>query len=69
MFKPLVAALKAQLKKGELLLGIDENTALIGTLTGEWKVMGSGMVHLFTRQGKKTYQPDQAFSLNNNRPI
>jgi cyanophycinase len=63
MFKPLISALKTQLKKDEFMLGIDENTALIGTLTGEWKVMGHGMVHVFNREGKKTYKSDQTFSL------
>jgi cyanophycinase len=63
MFKPLVSALKTQLKKGERLLGIDENTALIGTLGGEWKVMGQGNVHVFMRDGKKTYNHSQTFEL------
>ena len=63
MFKPLVSALKTQLKKGERLLGIDENTALIGQLGGEWKVMGQGKVHVFTRDGKKTYNHEQTFQL------
>jgi len=61
MFKPLVSALKTQLKKGERLLGIDENTALIGQLGGEWKVMGQGKVHVFMRDGKKTYNHEQTF--------
>ena len=63
MFKPLVSALKTQLKKGERLLGIDENTALIGQLGGEWKVMGQGKVHVFMRDGKKTYNHEQTFKL------
>jgi len=63
MFKPLISALKAQLKKGERLLGIDENTALVGQLGGEWKVMGQGRVHVFMREGNKTYKSGQAFQL------
>jgi cyanophycinase len=63
MFKPLISALRTQLKKGELLLGIDENTALIGQLGGEWKVMGQGKVHIFMRDGKKTYNHGQTFQL------
>ena len=63
MFKPLVSALKTQLKKGERLLGIDENTALIGQLGGEWKVMGQGKVHVFMRDGKKAYNHEQTFQL------
>jgi cyanophycinase-like exopeptidase len=55
--------LKTHLKKGERLLGIDENTALIGQLGGEWKVMGQGKVHVFMRDGKKTYTHEQTFQL------
>lgn len=63
MFKPLVSALKAQLKKGERMLGIDENTALVGQLGSEWKVMGQGKVHVFTREGNKTYNNGQTLRL------
>jgi cyanophycinase-like exopeptidase len=63
MFKPLVSALKAQLKKGQSMLGIDENTAAIGQPGGEWNVMGQGRVHVFNRQGNVTYHPGQTFRL------
>lgn len=56
MFKPLIFALRKQLKKGECMLGVDENTALVGTLGGEWNVMGHGTVHLLTREGDKVYK-------------
>jgi cyanophycinase-like exopeptidase len=63
MFKPLVSALKAQLKKGQSMLGIDENTAAIAQPDGEWKVMGQGQVHVFGRTGNATYKPGQTFRL------
>jgi len=63
IFKPLVLALKAQLKKGERMIGVDENTALVGQLGGEWKVMGQGKVHVFTRAGTQTYESGQTLSL------
>lgn len=63
MFKPLIFALKAQLKKGERMIGVDENTALIGKLNGEWKVIGQSKVHVFTRQGSQTYNSGQTLSL------
>jgi len=56
LFKPLIATLKAQLKKGEHMIGVDENTALVGALQGEWKVMGGGRVHVITRKGAKSYK-------------
>ena len=64
MFKPLTFALKSQLKKDERMLGIDENTALIGRLGGEWKVMGHSQVHVFTREGTKTYDNGQMLTLD-----
>jgi cyanophycinase len=63
MFKPLVSALKSQLKKGQSMLGIDENTAAIGQLGGEWKVMGQGQVHVFRRDGNHAYESGQTFRL------
>lgn len=64
MFKPFIAALKAQLKEEERLIGVDENTALVGTLGGEWKVLGQSQVHIFTRAGNKTYDSGQTLSLD-----
>lgn len=55
-FKPLIFALRKQLKKGERMLGVDENTALVGRIGGEWKVMGQGTVHLLTRDKDKVYK-------------
>ncbi|MEW6085237.1 MAG: Type 1 glutamine amidotransferase-like domain-containing protein [Chloroflexota bacterium] len=56
VFKPLIFALRKQLKKGERMLGVDENTALVGRLGGEWRVMGQGTVHLLSRDKDKIYK-------------
>ena len=64
MFKPLVSTLKAQLKKGECMVGIDENTALIGQLGDHWKVMGGGRVHVFKREGNQNYESGQTLRLD-----
>lgn len=64
MFKPLIAALKAQLKAGQRMLGIDEDTALIGSLGGEWQVMGQSKVHVFTHNSEKTYSHGETFRLD-----
>jgi cyanophycinase len=55
-FKPLIFALRKQLKKGEWMLGVDENTALVGRLGDEWKVMGEGTVHVLTRSEDKVFK-------------
>jgi cyanophycinase len=56
VWRPMVFALQKQLKDGQRMVGIDEDTALVGTLQGEWTVMGRSQVHVFTREGKTTYR-------------
>lgn len=64
MFKPLVLALMGKLKANERMIGVDEDTALVGTLGGEWKVMGRSNVHVFTREGEQIYESGQTLMLN-----
>ena len=63
IWKPLVFALKGQLKKGEQMIGVDENTALVGQLGDEWKVMGKSKVHVFTNKEQRSYENGQTLSL------
>jgi cyanophycinase len=56
IWKPLVFALQKQLRDDQRMIGVDEDTALIGSLDGEWKVMGKSEVHLFTRDQKSSYK-------------
>ena len=64
IWKPLVFALQKQLKKGERMIGVDENTALVGRLGSEWTVMGQGKVHVFTREGNMTFTNDQTLTFD-----
>ena len=64
LFKPLISALTSKLKNGERMIGVDEDTALVGRLGGEWKVMGSSKVHIFTTKGKSTYVNGQTITLD-----
>ena len=48
-------AVRPQLKDGQFILGVDENTALIGKLGENWQVMGEGKVHLITRNEEKVF--------------
>jgi cyanophycinase len=63
VWKPIVFGLQRQLKSGERMIGIDEDTALIGKLDGEWIVKGKGKVHVFARDGKASYADGQALTL------
>ncbi len=59
IFKPLIFALKGKLKNGERMIGVDEDTALIGRLGGEWRVMGRSKAHIFTRKSEQVYESGQ----------
>jgi cyanophycinase-like exopeptidase len=63
IWKPFILALTRRLKEGESLLGIDEETALVGTLTGTWQVQGRQTVTRFTRDGKQVFQPGETIPL------
>ncbi|MBK9927510.1 MAG: Type 1 glutamine amidotransferase-like domain-containing protein [Anaerolineales bacterium] len=64
MFKPLMLALLGNLKAGERMIGVDEDTALVGKLGGEWKVMGQSKVHIFTRKKEQVYNNGDILSLD-----
>lgn len=54
-WKFMVNLIRRGLNDGEFMLGIDENTALVGKPGGEWKVMGKSKVHVLTRKQAQTY--------------
>lgn len=61
--QPLLFALQRQLNDGESLLGVDEETALIGMLGGEWRVHGQKTVSLFSRGEKQVYAVGEEVNL------
>lgn len=63
VWKPIVFGLQRSLKKGERMIGVDEDTALIGKLNGEWIVRGKSKVHVFARDGKISYSDGQTLTL------
>jgi len=50
LFTPFLFALRRTLGEQEFVIGIDEDTALVGKLGEEWQVMGKGSVYLITRE-------------------
>jgi cyanophycinase len=62
-FKFLVDLLRRQMKEGQVMLGVDEYTALVGKTNGEWKVMGKSKVHLLTRKDAKLYSAGEIVPL------
>jgi cyanophycinase-like exopeptidase len=64
VWKPIVFGLQRQLKKGERMIGVDEDTALIGKVDGEWIVKGENKVHIFEHDGKESYSDGQMLTLH-----
>src|SRR5688572_399537 len=64
VWKPIVFGLQRSLKNGERMIGVDEDTALIGKLNGEWLVKGKSKVHVFARDGKTSFSEGQRLTLN-----
>ena len=64
VWKPIVFGLQRGLKKGERMIGVDEDTAIIGKLNGEWMVKGKSKVHVFARDGKVSYSDGQTLTFN-----
>jgi cyanophycinase len=61
--KPLVTALRGRLKKGEVMIGVDENTAIVGKLNEEWTVLGKSKAHVFSKGDNMSYSAGEKFSL------
>ena len=55
---------RRQLKNDQFILGVDENTALVGKLNGTWQVMGQGQAHLITRNGQKDFTAGETVELS-----
>lgn len=55
IFRPMVLALRQTLKDGQFVLGVDENTALVGRVGSEWQVLGESKVHIISKKTEKTY--------------
>jgi cyanophycinase len=64
IWKPVVFALQKQLKNGQYMIGVDEDTALVGSLGGEWKAMGKSKVHVYSKDQKRSYKNGDVVLLN-----
>jgi cyanophycinase len=64
IWKPVVFALQKQLKDGQRMIGVDEDTALVGSLNGEWKAMGKSQVHVYSKNQKSSYKSGDVVLLN-----
>ena len=46
---------RRQLKDNQFILGVDENTALVGNLDTTWQVMGQGQAHIITHDNQQDF--------------
>lgn len=63
LWSAFLFGVRRQLKKEQFILGVDENTALIGKLDGPWQVMGQGQAHIITRDSQKDFDAGQIVPL------
>jgi cyanophycinase len=61
--RAVMALVRRQLADSAFVLGIDENTALVGRAGEDWDVMGASRVSLFTRGGTSMYPAGSRLSL------
>jgi cyanophycinase len=54
-WSPFLFAMRRTLRDDEFVIGIDEETALVGRLGEDWQVMGQRQVHIITAAGEKSY--------------
>jgi cyanophycinase-like exopeptidase len=63
IWKPFVLALARRLSNGETMIGVDEETALIGPLNGPWRVHGKKTVSIFAQNDKRVYAVGEEVNL------
>lgn len=59
IWKPIIQSIRRRLKPGEVMLGIDEDTAFVGQLGGKWTVMGKAQVYVYRKDEANSYEPGQ----------
>jgi len=55
LWSAFLFGVRRQLKNDQFILGVDENTALVGVLDGTWQVMGQGQAHIITRDSQQDF--------------
>jgi cyanophycinase len=55
LWSAFLFGIRHQLKNNQFILGVDENTALVGKLNGTWQVMGQGQIHIITRDDQQDF--------------
>jgi cyanophycinase len=59
----LVPLVQSRLAADGYALGVDEDTALVGSPSAPWQVMGRGQVYIITKNDVKSYTAGQVLTL------
>ncbi len=68
VWRPFILALRRKLRQDEWMLGLDEDTALVGRLGGTWRVMGRQTVSVISKQGAQIYKAGDEVPLQTRKP-
>lgn len=68
VWRPFILALRQKLKMDEWMLGLDEDTALVGRLGGTWRVMGRQTVSVISKKEVKVYKAGDEVPLQTRKP-
>jgi cyanophycinase len=63
LWSAFLFAIRRQLRQDQFILGVDENTALVGRLDGSWQVMGQGQAHIITRDDQQDFNAGEEVPL------
>jgi len=59
LWSAFLFGIRRQLKVDQFILGIDENTALVGLLNGAWQVMGQGQAHIISCDNQQDFNAEE----------
>ena len=65
-WSPFLFAIRRKLNLHEHIIGIDDETALVGTLNGTWQVMGNRKAHLITKDQQQSFSSGEKFPMPQN---
>jgi cyanophycinase len=63
IWKPFINTLRRRLKEDEIMIGVEEDTAVVGSVNESWTVMGKAKAHVFSKNETRVYKVGETFEL------
>jgi cyanophycinase-like exopeptidase len=63
LWSAFLFGVRRQLRDDQFILGVDENTTLVGKLGETWQVMGQGQAHVISRDGQQDFAAGEKVTL------